>query len=92
MLSSIHHSWSNAELITRLGRRPLNIAITQTLSATGAQKVFVTHGFQSVFSRWLNENGIKSAEVKTEYGGEEEEQDKPSTTDQQEEEINKAGS
>ena len=66
--------------------------LIKSVSATGAQKVFVTHGFQSVFSRWLNENGIKSAEVKTEYGGEEEEQDKPSTTDQQEEEINKAGS
>ena len=66
--------------------------LIQSVKATGAQKVFVTHGFQSVFSRWLNENGIEAAEVKTEYGGEEEEQDKPSTTEQQEEEINTAGS
>jgi putative mRNA 3-end processing factor len=41
------------------------------VKATGAEKVFVTHGFQSVFSRYLNENGIAAAEVKTEYGGEE---------------------
>ena len=43
-----------------------------TVKATGAEKVFVTHGFQSTFSRYLNELGISSAEVKTEYGSEEE--------------------
>jgi putative mRNA 3-end processing factor len=43
------------------------------VKATGAQKVFVTHGFQSAFSRYLNENGIEAAEVKTDYGSEEEE-------------------
>ena len=42
------------------------------VKATGAEKVFVTHGFQAAFSRFLNENGIESAEVKTEYGDEEE--------------------
>ncbi|HEX4373598.1 MAG TPA: ligase-associated DNA damage response exonuclease [Puia sp.] len=42
------------------------------VKATGAKKVFVTHGFQSAFSRYLNENGIESAEVKTEFGDEEE--------------------
>jgi putative mRNA 3-end processing factor len=43
------------------------------VKATGAEKVFVTHGFQAVFSRYLNEIGIEAAEVKTEFGGEEEE-------------------
>ncbi len=43
------------------------------VKATGAQKVFVTHGFQSAFSRYLNEQGIEAAEVKTNYGSEEEE-------------------
>ncbi|MBL7699402.1 MAG: ligase-associated DNA damage response exonuclease [Chitinophagaceae bacterium] len=43
------------------------------VEATGAQRVFVTHGFQSVFSRYLNEAGIEAAEIKTEYGTEEEE-------------------
>jgi len=45
--------------------------LLQAVKATEAQKVFVTHGFQSAFSRYLNENGIESAEVKTEFGGEE---------------------
>jgi putative mRNA 3-end processing factor len=43
------------------------------VKATGAEKVFVTHGFQSTFSRYLNENGIISAEVRTEYGNDDEE-------------------
>ena len=43
------------------------------VKATGAQKVFVTHGFQSAFSRYLNEQGIEAAEIKTDYGSEEEE-------------------
>ncbi len=40
--------------------------------ACGAKKVFVTHGFQSAFSRYLNETGIEAAEVKTEFGDEKE--------------------
>ena len=45
--------------------------LLEAVKATGAQKVFVTHGFQSAFSRYLNENGIEAGEVKTEYGNEE---------------------
>lgn len=48
--------------------------LLQAVKATGAGKVYVTHGFQSVFSRYLNELGIEAAEVKTEFGTEEEEQ------------------
>jgi putative mRNA 3-end processing factor len=47
--------------------------LLSAVKETGAQKVFVTHGFQSAFSRYLNELGIESAEVKTEYGTEDEE-------------------
>lgn len=43
------------------------------IRATEAEKVFVTHGFQHAFSRYLNEQGIAADEVKTEYGGDEEE-------------------
>ncbi len=43
------------------------------VKATGATKVYVTHGFQSVFSRYLTEIGIEAAEVKTEYGTEDDE-------------------
>ncbi|HTI11943.1 MAG TPA: hypothetical protein VL832_25390, partial [Puia sp.] len=42
------------------------------ISATGAEKVYVTHGFQATLARYLNEQGIPAAEVKTEYGEDEE--------------------
>jgi len=46
--------------------------LLETIKGTGAEKVFVTHGFQAAFSRYLNEIGIQAAEVKTEYGNDEE--------------------
>lgn len=42
--------------------------LVDSVKATGAEKVFVTHGFQSVFSKYLNENGIEADEVRTHYG------------------------
>lgn len=47
--------------------------LLKAIKETGAQKVYVTHGFQSAFSRYLNDIGIEAAEVKTEYGTEDEE-------------------
>jgi len=47
-------------------------ALLSAIKATGAEKVFVTHGFQAALSRYLNELGIQAAEVKTEYGEDEE--------------------
>lgn len=48
--------------------------LLQTVKATGAERVFVTHGFQSAFSRYLNEeNIVLAAEVRTQYGNEDEE-------------------
>jgi len=44
------------------------------IRATEAEQVYVTHGYTSVFSRYLNECGIKAQEVKTRYGQEEEEE------------------
>jgi putative mRNA 3-end processing factor len=46
--------------------------LLSAIEATGAEKVFVTHGFQAVLTRYLNELGIAAAEVKTEYGEDEE--------------------
>lgn len=37
------------------------------VKATGASKVYVTHGFQSAFSRYLNEQGLAAFEVRTAY-------------------------
>lgn len=50
-------------------------------TATGAEKVYVTHGFQSAFSRYLNEKGIEAYEVKTAYGQEEEDEGKENKID-----------
>lgn len=47
--------------------------LLKAIKATEAEKVFVTHGFQHAFSRYLNEQGIAADEVKTEYGNDEEE-------------------
>ena len=45
--------------------------LNEAVKNTGAEKVFVTHGYTSVFAKWLNENNIEAAEVKTMYGDEE---------------------
>ena len=48
--------------------------LLQSVKATRAERVFVTHGFQAAFSRYLNEEGIAiAAEVKTQFGTEDEE-------------------
>ncbi len=44
----------------------LNAAIRET----GASRIFVTHGYTSVFRRWLETEGYDAAVVSTEYSGE----------------------
>jgi putative mRNA 3-end processing factor len=63
--------------------------LLEAVKLTGAEKVFVTHGFQAAFSRYLNETGIEAAEVKTEFGDEDEgtvvattEEEKPAPDEQ----------
>ena len=46
---------------------------------TEAECIYVTHGFQSVFARYLNEQGICAKEVQTEYGDDETLEDKEGT-------------
>jgi putative mRNA 3-end processing factor len=53
--------------------------LISAVKATEAEKVFVTHGSQATFSKYLNSIGIASAEVKTEYGNEEESEEKSDT-------------
>ncbi|MBZ5857600.1 ligase-associated DNA damage response exonuclease [Flavihumibacter profundi] len=48
--------------------------LLSSITATGAENVYVTHGFQSVLSKYLNEQGIAAWEVKTQYGAEDDEQ------------------
>jgi putative mRNA 3-end processing factor len=56
--------------------------LLSAIKETGAEKVYATHGFQSALSRYLNEQGIEAAEVKTEYG--DEENDESNQTEQPE--------
>lgn len=48
--------------------------LISAVKATEAEKVYVTHGSQATFSKYLNEIGIPSEEVKTEYGSGEDDQ------------------
>jgi putative mRNA 3-end processing factor len=45
--------------------------LSTAIRETGAEKVFVTHGYTDIYARWLNENNIEAAEIKTMYGNEE---------------------
>ncbi len=44
--------------------------LNTAIKATGAERVFVTHGYTSQFSRWLSEKGYDAAIVETEFEGE----------------------
>jgi putative mRNA 3-end processing factor len=45
--------------------------LLQTIKETEAEKVYVTHGYQAVLSKYLNEQGIYAKELNTLYGEEE---------------------
>lgn len=44
--------------------------LNTTVRETGAEKIFVTHGYTEIFAQWLNSNGIEAKEVKTRFEGE----------------------
>ncbi|MDQ3194717.1 MAG: ligase-associated DNA damage response exonuclease [Bacteroidota bacterium] len=45
----------------------LNAAVKET----GADKIFVTHGYTAVYVKWLRENGYDAEELETKFAGEE---------------------
>lgn len=45
--------------------------LNRAVAATGAERVFVTHGYTEIFTRWLREQGYEAYVVRTEYEGEE---------------------
>ena len=51
--------------------------LQKAILATGAEKVFVTHGQVEVMVRWLSERGLDARSFKTEYGNEEAEASTP---------------
>ena len=44
--------------------------LNAAIKATGAEKVFVTHGYTSAFRRWLSDQGYDAHVVSTDYHGE----------------------
>lgn len=44
--------------------------LNEAIKATGAERVYVTHGYTAAFARWLSENGIEAHEGRTQYEGE----------------------
>ncbi len=44
--------------------------LQKAIKATGAQRVFVTHGSVAIMVRWLTENGLEAQGFKTENGNE----------------------
>ncbi|WP_167647228.1 ligase-associated DNA damage response exonuclease [Mameliella alba] len=44
--------------------------LQEVIKSTGAETIYVTHGYTEIFSRWLNQQGYDAAIVPTEFGGE----------------------
>ncbi len=44
--------------------------LNAAIAATGAERIFVTHGYTAIFSQWLREQGYDAHAVSTEYEGE----------------------
>jgi putative mRNA 3-end processing factor len=44
--------------------------LNDAIHATGAQKIFVTHGYTAPFRRWLETRGYDAGIVETRYGEE----------------------
>lgn len=44
--------------------------LNRAIAATGAEKIYVTHGYTDIFARWLREGGLDADVVPTEYEGE----------------------
>jgi putative mRNA 3-end processing factor len=42
--------------------------LQRAIAATGAERVIVTHGYEAVMVRWLEQQGLQAGSFKTEYG------------------------
>jgi putative mRNA 3-end processing factor len=51
--------------------------LQSAIQATGASRVIVTHGYEAVMTRWLNEQGLEAGSFKTEYGDDAKEESVP---------------
>ncbi|MEO1053822.1 MAG: ligase-associated DNA damage response exonuclease [Bacteroidota bacterium] len=46
------------------------IGLNDAIKATGAENIYVTHGYTSIFAKWLREQGYNAKTVETLYEGE----------------------
>jgi putative mRNA 3-end processing factor len=53
--------------------------LLSAVKATGASRVYVTHGYKSAFARYLKEQGIEAYEAETLFEGERNDSDEPLT-------------
>lgn len=44
--------------------------LNKAVKLTEAKKIFVTHGYSDIYSKWLNHQGIESQTVETAFEGE----------------------
>ena len=44
--------------------------LQRAIAATGAERVIVTHGYEAVMVRWLEQQGLQAGAFRTEYGDE----------------------
>ena len=51
--------------------------LQRAIAATGAQRVIVTHGYEAVMVRWLQEQGLQAGAFHTEYDDERQEAQEP---------------
>jgi putative mRNA 3-end processing factor len=49
--------------------------LQRAIGATGAERVIVTHGYESVMVRWLTEQGLEAGAFTTEYGDDQEDKE-----------------
>jgi putative mRNA 3-end processing factor len=52
-------------------------SLMSTIEATGAETVFLTHGYTSVVARWLTETGKNAHVLATRYSGEQDDAGEP---------------
>lgn len=71
-----HRRWQSADAGFALSDHADWSGLMEAITATRAEKVYVTHGFTAAFSRFLNEQGIEASEVLTKFGQEDDEESK----------------
>lgn len=70
-----HRRWQSADAGFALSDHADWNGLITAIKATEAEKVYVTHGFTSVFSRYLTEQGIPAEAVTTQFGIEDEDEE-----------------